>query len=245
MDVKSRKGVLICPTCVPCEFGSQFWGQRLWCASRDSWYVNFDVFSFFFDHLLCTATEGGKQLFQCIDSSSMSMSSIVMRYLLFLYLGTIVYELALLVLPILQKQPVSNTIIIQHLLWIVLAVTALKYQPVGFIVMVPVIHCLSRVLFYMLTVMQTASHELKPNEKWSSRLLWSTLGLMTLLLVHQSYFYVTSMSVCEPNWVRPIVNGVVTLQVLTSIINLATSSTFIAVYPSDVSKSRPSKLHST
>lgn len=169
------------------------------------------------------------------------MSSIVMRYLLFLYLGTIVYELALLVLPILQKQPVSNMIIFQHLLWIILAVTALKYQPVGFIIMVPVIHCLSRVLFYMLTVMQTASQELKPNDKWSSRLLWSTFGLMTLLLAHQ--FYMTSMSACEPNWVRPVVNGIVALQVVTSIMNLATSSTYIAVYPNEAAKSRSSKSH--
>lgn len=154
-----------------------------------------------------------------------------MRYLLFLYLGTIVYELALLILPILQKQPVSNTTILQHLLWATLAVTALKYQPVGFIIMVPVIHCFSRVLFYMLTVMQTASHELKPNDKWSSRLLWSTLCLMSILLVHQTYFHVTSKSSCEPGWIRPVVNGIIALQLLASIINLASSSTYIVTYP--------------
>lgn len=159
-----------------------------------------------------------------------------MRYLLFLYLGTIVYELALLILPILQKQPVSNITIFQHLLWIALAVTTLKYQPVGFIIMVPVIHCLSRVLFYMLTVMQTASPELKPNEKWSLRLLWSTLALMTLLLAHQSYFSLESKSSCEPAWIRPVVNGIVALQLLTSIANLATSSTYIANYPTEVFK---------
>lgn len=164
------------------------------------------------------------------------MSSIVMRYLLFLYLGTIVYELALLILPVLQKQPVSNITIFQHLLWITLALTALKHQPVGFIIMVPVVHCLSRVLFYMLTVMQTASHELKPNEKWSSRLLWSTLALMSLLLAHQSYFYMASKSICEPFWVRPVVNGIVAVQLGTSIMNLAKATTYIAVYSNEVSK---------
>lgn len=171
-------------------------------------------------------------MFQCIDKTSLSMSTIVTRYLLFMYLSTLIYDLALLILPILNKQQVTNWTIIQHILWITLGWASLKYQPSGFIVMVPVLHCVNRILYYMLTVMANASPELQPDRKWSNRLEKATFALLFLMFAHQSYFYYnfTSLSQttggtspCGPSWVRTLVTLVVGLQTLTAAVKVNSS----------------------
>jgi len=160
-------------------------------------------------------TEGGHHLFQCIDRTSLSLSTVFCRYLIFVYLSTLVYDLFSLLLPILQKQTVSNHIITRQLVWIFIAYVIMRYQPTGFPIMVPLIHSLLKVLNNMLSVMNTASKELNPEVKWSKRLDVFSILLHFLMLAHQVYFATTVGShFGSAAWVSKIVTTGAAIQTI-------------------------------
>ena len=153
--------------------------------------------------LACSAvTDGGGHLFQCLERSHLSLSTIFCRYIMFVYLATLVYDLLSLVLPILQKQRIPNKLLLRQLVWIVTAVIIIRNQPIGFPVFVPLVHSFLKVLHNMLTVMETASKELKPDLKWARRLQLLSVLLHFLMITHQVYFICRSS--CLPTWVSSV-----------------------------------------
>lgn len=133
-------------------------------------------------------TDGGSHLFKAIELQDLSLYTIFCRYLVFTYLATLIYDLSSLTFVILQKQTVSNLLILRQLVWIATAYTILKYQPIGFTVFIPLVHCLLKTMNNMLTVMETASSELKPEIKWTHRVQMVSIAVHFALICHLTYF---------------------------------------------------------
>lgn len=165
-----------------------------------------------------TVTDGGHHLFQCVERSYMSLSTVFCRYIVFMYLATLVYDLLSLLLPVLQKKRISNHLILRQLVWIATAFIIITHQPIGYPVFVPLVHCLLKTLNNMLTVMETASKELKPNSMWSRRLMYSTIVLHVLMVSHQVYFH--SQSSCFPKWISSIIMTATIVQTISMFASL-------------------------
>jgi hypothetical protein len=148
-------------------------------------------------YFVVVVTEGGNHLFECVERSHLSLSTVFCRYLVFMYLATLVYDLFSLVLPILQKQKVPNHIILRQLVWIGIAYITMRNHPLGFPILVPLTHSILKVLNNMLTVMNTASAELKPERMWSQRLALMSILLHVLMLTHQVYFHTHSSCISK------------------------------------------------
>lgn len=163
-------------------------------------------------------TEGGHHLFHCVDRSHLSLSTVFCRYLVFMYLSTLVYDLLSLVLPLLQKQKISNHLILRQLVWIGTAYVIMKQHPLGYPIFVPLTHSVLKVLNNMLTVMNTASKELKPEKFWSYRLALASIALHAVMLAHQVYFH--THSTCIPKWVSSVITTGAALQTISIISSL-------------------------
>lgn len=177
-----------------------------------TFFLNFDN-TFWFP-----VTEGGNHMFECLERSHLSLSTLFCRYLVFVYLVTLVYDLFSLVLPILQKQKVPNHIILRQLVWIGIAYLIMKNHPLGFPIFVPLTHSILKVLNNMLTVMNTASPELKPEKMWSQRLAITSILLHFLMLIHQIYFYTHTS--CISKWVTTGITTGAAIQTLSLISSL-------------------------
>lgn len=166
-------------------------------------------------------TDGGSHLFKTIQLQDLSLYTIFCRYLVFTYLATLIYDLASLTFVILQKQTVSNVLILRQLVWIAIAYTIMKHQPIGFTILVPLVHCLLKAMNNMLTVMETASKELKPEIKWTNRVQMVSIAVHFGLICHLAYF-ATHPSTCPPLVVSTLL-ALVTVQTLT-VLSLAVPS---------------------
>lgn len=151
-------------------------------------------------------------MFQCVERTHLSLSTIFCRYLMFVYLATLVYDLLSLMLPVLQKQKISNALIMRQLVWIGTAFVIITNHPIGYPVFIPLIHSFLKVMNNMLTVMQTASQELKPDSKWSQRLENLSLVLHVVMICHQVYFH--SHSACCPTWIPSVTAAAAVIQTL-------------------------------
>jgi len=140
---------------------------------------------------------------------------------MFMYLATLVYDLLSLVLPILQKQKIPNHIILRQIVWIGLAYVLMTQHPVGYPIVVPFTHSVLKVLNNMLTVMNTASSELKPEKMWSNRLTVLSVLLHMAMFGHQMYFAMNSS--CLPNWVSSVITTGAAIQTFSIISSLNSS----------------------
>lgn len=180
-------------------------------------------------------TDGGSHLFKAIELQDLSLYTIFCRYLVFTYLATLMYDLLSLTFVVLQKQTVSNLLIFRQLVWIATAYTILKYQPIGFTVTIPLVHCLLKAMNNMLTVMDTASSELKPQVKWTSRVQIVSILVHFALICHLGYF-TSHPSTCPTSVVATLLT-LMTIQTGTVLaIALSSSSTLKSSETVDSSK---------
>lgn len=166
-------------------------------------------------------TNNGSHLFKEIELPDLSLYTIFCRYLVFTYFATCIYDLASLIFVALQKQTLPNFIIARQLVWIASAYVIVKHQPIGFTILLPLVHCLLKVMNNMLTVMDTASSELKPEAKWSKRVQIVSILLHLALLCHLGYF--ASIRTSCPSWVITTLITLVTVQTVT-LLTLAIST---------------------
>lgn len=160
-------------------------------------------------------------MFKCVERSYLSLSTVFCRYIIFMYLSTLIYDLVSLILPVLEKKRISNHLILRQLVWIGAAFVIIKNQPIGFPVFVPLTHSLLKVLNNMLTVMESASKELKPETKWSKRLQYVSVMMHVLMVAHQLYFH--TQSSCFPKWISSTILTAAIIQTISMFASLRKS----------------------
>ena len=122
-----------------------------------------------------------------------------MRYLGYAYVCTLLFEFWMKTLEARQGKVQSTAKLFREITWLLTSFVALKFVPVGYYAMCPIIHCLLRAVDYGVKVLQSASPELNfISSSWTTKMRNIEVLCWSILAAQQ--YWVFSNLQCDRSW---------------------------------------------